>query len=191
MSDRSPMTMDLHRAEALSNAWRCALVALVRYRSSMSKPETAVAANVTGGRDPTRADNSLGPGVAPNTQLPAVATPSEPVVAGDPVTEPPPDVTEKVTETPETGVPAASTTRTAGLTGTAAPAGAVCPSPETAVTAAGDPSFGFGPAGSLFVHATMAVLSTATRNRRHTPVLPISFENIHHLMTRYRFTASP
>ena len=47
----------------------------------------------------------LAPTVVPSVQLPTVAMPEASVVAGEPVTEPPPEATVKVTLTPGTGLP--------------------------------------------------------------------------------------
>src|SRR5690348_569310 len=93
-----------------------------------------VAVNVTGLPlrlgSATVADIVLVPGVVPSVHPPTWATPEAFVVAvvGS-VRLPPPDVTAKVTEAPMIGFPAASSTRTAGATGTDVPAGADWPSP--------------------------------------------------------------
>src|SRR5712672_1417504 len=60
----------------------------------------------------------LVPAVVPSFQEPTVAMPAALVVWEPPVTEPPPDATAKVTETPATGLPNWSLTRTEGATAT-------------------------------------------------------------------------
>ena len=71
----------------------------------------------------------LTPATDPSVQLPTVAMPFDPVVAGLPETLPPPAVTVNVTDTPATGLSNPSVTNTAGDIGTAVPISAVCPSP--------------------------------------------------------------
>src|SRR5207245_6975833 len=56
--------------------------------------------------------------VRPSFQEPTVATPDELVVWEPLVSEPPPDATAKVTETPETGLPNWSVTSTDGAVAT-------------------------------------------------------------------------
>ena len=67
----------------------------------------------------------------------AAATPSAPVTFTLPAIEPPPRVTVNRIVTPPTGLPPPSTTRTAGATGTATPASALCPLPADAFMAVG------------------------------------------------------
>jgi len=66
-----------------------------------------VALKVTGEplSEPLVAVRVLELAVVPRVQLPTVAMPEASVVASVPVTEPPPEVTAKVTGTPETGLP--------------------------------------------------------------------------------------
>jgi hypothetical protein len=87
-------------------------------------PALPVAVKVTGEplRLPLLAVRVLAPAVAPNVQLPTAAMPAALVVAGEPVAEPPPEATVKVTPTPETGLPFASLTMTLGGVLTAVPA---------------------------------------------------------------------
>src|SRR5688572_30038481 len=66
--------------------------------------EMALAVNVTGGRPVTVADNEFAP-TFPRVQLPTAATPAALVVAAPPVTDPAPDTTAKVTDTPDFGLP--------------------------------------------------------------------------------------
>ena len=88
--------------------------------------EVPVAVNITGEpvSDPLVAARVFVPAVVPSIQLPAVATPFAPVVTDQPVTEPPPDITAKVTGTPLTGLLYASLMMTAGAAATAVPAAA-------------------------------------------------------------------
>ena len=83
-----------------------------------------VAVKVTGEplRLPLVAVKVLAPAVAPSVQLPTVAMPAALVVAGEPVTEPPPEATVKVTLTPGTGLLLVSVTMTLGGVLTAVPA---------------------------------------------------------------------
>src|SRR3954469_14645551 len=74
----------------------------------------AVAVNVTGASAATVAVTVLAPAADPSVQLPTVATPFDPVVAVAPVNVPPPDVTAKVTLTPDTALPADVFTTTLG-----------------------------------------------------------------------------
>ncbi len=112
--------------------------------SALAGPAVAVAVKVTGLPETpaasTVACKAFGPALLPSVQLPTVAMPSVPVDAVPAVTLPPPLVTANVTATLATGVPPASRTITAGRTGTAVPAGAVCPVPAAAATAAGAPT---------------------------------------------------
>lgn len=87
----------------------------------------AVAANVNGlpVKPVLVASNVFAPAVDPRVQLPTAAIPLASVVAVVPVILPPPEATEKVTETPETGLLFASVTNTLGGTGTAVPDAAV------------------------------------------------------------------
>ena len=94
-------------------------------------PTVPVAVNVTG--DPVRlplvAVTVLDPTDVPRVQLPTVAIPLAFVVTDAPVTEPPPDATANVTDTPETGLLLASFTITLGAVATAEPAVADWPLP--------------------------------------------------------------
>ncbi|HEX2094433.1 MAG TPA: hypothetical protein VHG28_18660 [Longimicrobiaceae bacterium] len=89
---------------------------------------------------PAEAVSVLAPAVLPSVQLPAVATPEALVVWVPPVTLPPPDATEKVTLTPETGLPCVSVIVTAGAVETAVPTVAVCPSPADLLMFAAAPA---------------------------------------------------
>ena len=60
----------------------------------------------------------LVPAVVPSFQEPTVAMPEALVVWEPPVSEPPPDATAKVTETPETGLPNWSVTSAEGAVAT-------------------------------------------------------------------------
>ena len=93
-----------------------------------------MAVKVTGEppRLPLVAVSELAPAVAPSVQLPTVAMPPALVVAGEPVTEPPPEATVKVTFTPLTGLLLVSVTITLGGVLTAVPADADWPSPPFA-----------------------------------------------------------
>lgn len=75
-----------------------------------------VAVKVTGDpvSDPLAAVSAFDPAVGPSVQLPTVAIPFEPVVADNPVPEPPPVATAKVTATPLTGLLFTSFTMTLG-----------------------------------------------------------------------------
>jgi len=87
--------------------------------------ELAPATNVTDGRPVTVADNEFTPGEMPRVQLPTVATPAAFVAVVAPVTDPPPDTTENVTDTSDLVLPLASLTTTDGRIGTTLPAAAV------------------------------------------------------------------
>jgi hypothetical protein len=81
------------------------------------------------------------PAMGPSVQLVTATRPSGPVVisvAG--FTTPPPETTTKVTPTPATGFPLASSTMTLGGTATRLPTGPDCPSPESISTAAAGPA---------------------------------------------------
>ena len=90
----------------------------------VAAPTVPVAVNVTGepARLPLVAVNVLDPTVVPSVQLPTAAMPLVFVVTDALVTEPPPDVTANVTETPETGLPFASVICTLGAVAIAEPA---------------------------------------------------------------------
>ena len=90
----------------------------------MAGPDVAVAVKFTGEplRVPLVAVKVLAPALAPNVQLPTMAMPAELVVADEPVTEPPPEATAKVTLTPGTGLPCAAVTMTLGSVLTGVPA---------------------------------------------------------------------
>ena len=94
--------------------------------------EIPVAVNVTGdpARVPLVAVKVFGPVDVPKVQLPIVATPPASVVVINPVAEPLPEVTAKVTLTPLTGLPFASFTITLGSVATEVPTVADCPLPE-------------------------------------------------------------
>src|SRR5581483_11991471 len=100
---------------------------------------TPVAWKVTGlpARLPEVACSVFEPAVEPSVHEPTVATPSAPVVVLPPVSEPPPELTAKVTETPATGLPYWSVTIADGAVGTSVATVAVSPSPPfTAIDAA-------------------------------------------------------
>ena len=88
-------------------------------------PAVAVALNETLVRLPELALRTFAPADGPSVHDPTVAMPAAFVTAVAPVTDPPPDVTEKVTDTPDVGLPFASLMMTDGGTGTALPAAAV------------------------------------------------------------------
>lgn len=90
----------------------------------VAAPAVPVAVKVTGEpvSDPLVAVSVLVPAVVPSVQLPTVAMPSTPVVADNPVPEPPPVAMVKVTATPLTGASVASLTITLGNVVTAVPA---------------------------------------------------------------------
>src|SRR5437773_564178 len=81
-------------------------------------PGVAVAVNVAGLAPATLARSVFVPAVEPSVQLPSVATPSAPDVAGEPVTLPPPAVVANDTAAPATALPYWSRTATAGATET-------------------------------------------------------------------------
>jgi hypothetical protein len=99
-----------------------------------------VAVKTTGVIEPTLAESELAPAPEPRVHPPTVATPLAFVVCVPPVTDPPPVVTENVTDAPVTRFPFASFTMTDGAIGTAVPTGAVCASPALFVIEAAAPA---------------------------------------------------
>src|SRR5438128_5780453 len=87
----------------------------------------------------TAAVRVFGPGLLPTVQLPTVATPLVAVACVAPVTLPPPVATVKVTCALATGMPAVSSTSTAGAKLRAYPIRPVWPSPARTATDAGGP----------------------------------------------------
>lgn len=73
-----------------------------------------VAVKMTGVSEPTDAVNVFGPAPAPRLHEPTVAIPDASVVTDPPVTEPPPAVTTKFTDTPAIGTAFWSVTSTDG-----------------------------------------------------------------------------
>ena len=94
-------------------------------------PAVAVALMVTGlpVRTPEVAVIVLVTAAVPRVQLPTVAIPEAFVTGDPPVRPPPPAVTAKVTETPDTGLPWASVTSTDGAMARVAPTVSACPPP--------------------------------------------------------------
>src|SRR5262245_51214180 len=86
----------------------------------VAAPATPVALN-SSSASPEVAFNLFAPAVVPSVHEPTVATPFEPEVGVAPVIAPPPESTEKVTDTPPTTFPHSSTVFTLGLTETPAP----------------------------------------------------------------------
>src|SRR5438309_188823 len=101
---------------------------------------TPVALIVTDVRPDELAVSVFAPSPVPSVQLPTVATPLASVVAFGPVTEPPPEPTEKVTATPETGLPWLSVTSTDGAVATLWFTVAVWPSPPLIESAPAAPA---------------------------------------------------
>src|SRR5213595_2381992 len=100
--------------------------------SRVAVPAVPVAVNVTGlpASDPDAAVNVFDPAVGPSVHDATAATPSAPVVTGlVGLTLPPPVPGANVTPTPATGLPNWSRTITDGVTATAVPTRADCPSP--------------------------------------------------------------
>ena len=97
----------------------------------LAAPAVPVALKVTG--DPVRpalvAVSVFEPAAVPSFQLPTVAMPEASVFAFQPVIDPPPEPTAKVTLTLLTGLPPASMTLTLGLTPTFVFTVAFWPSP--------------------------------------------------------------
>ena len=90
-------------------------------------PTIPVAVKVIGAplRPTAIAISVLVPAAVPSVQLPTEARPSTPVTSVSPVMLPTPDVTAKMTVTPETGWPLPSVTITVGAVATIAPTTAV------------------------------------------------------------------
>ena len=95
------------------------------FESVAAGPAVDDAVNETAASAPVVAFNTFAPTTGPSVHDPTVATPAAFVTAADPVTEPPPDATEKLTVTFCVGLPLASFTRTDGGIATALPAMAV------------------------------------------------------------------
>jgi hypothetical protein len=85
----------------------------------------AVAVKETLESVPEVAVRTFAPVTGPSVHEPTVAMPEAFVTAVPLVTDPPPDATAKVTDTPDVGLPLASFTITDGGIGTALPAAAV------------------------------------------------------------------
>ncbi len=116
--------------------------------SCVAVPAVPVAVNVTGlpVKPEAVAVSVLVPAVGLRVQEVAAAIPSVPVVTGVVgVTVPLPAAAAKVTATPETGLPPASFTITAGGGVTAVPAGADVPPPFAAIDAAAPALSAIGP----------------------------------------------
>jgi hypothetical protein len=103
-----------------------------------------VTVNVTGVKPATVAVIVFTPAAGPSVQLPTVATPLLLVVVDPPESEPPPTVTENVTGTDASGLPAAAVTLTLGRIAACCPATPDCVVVEVASTAAGIVVFGVG-----------------------------------------------
>ncbi len=95
------------------------------FASDAAAPARDVAVNETAVRDPDVAVRTFAPTAGPSVHPPTVAIPDAFVTAVPPVTDPPPDATANVTDTPEAGLPFASFIRTEGGVDTALPAAAV------------------------------------------------------------------
>jgi hypothetical protein len=110
------------------------------FASEAAAPAVDVAVNATGVRPPKVALTTLVPVVGPSVHEPTVAMPAAFVDAVAPVTDPPPDTTAKVTDTPDAGLPLASLTMTDGGIGTALPATALWLSPAFFASEAAAPA---------------------------------------------------
>ncbi|MBK8003896.1 MAG: hypothetical protein IPK12_08085 [Gemmatimonadetes bacterium] len=110
--------------------------------SAAGAPAVAVAEKMTAGRSATDAASCTEPAVVGIVQLPTAASPLALVVAADPVTEPLPLATWKLTSTPAIGSPFWSSTRTVGTAATAVPTVADWLSPVTLASTAGTGSDG-------------------------------------------------
>ena len=92
------------------------------FASDVAAPAVEVAVNVTPARVPDVAVRTFAPAEGPSVQDPTVATPDASVTTVAPETEPPPLVTENVTDSPAIGDPRWSLTTTDGGGDTADPA---------------------------------------------------------------------
>jgi hypothetical protein len=90
--------------------------------SDVAVPAVEVAVNVTAPRIPEVAVRTFAPAEGPSVQDPTVAMPDESVTTVAPVTDPPPLVTENVTDSPAIGDPRWSLMTTDGGGNTAEPA---------------------------------------------------------------------
>ena len=145
---------------------------LSRERAADAGPGVPVALKVTGlpVSPATVALSVLAPACWPSVQVLA-AMPSLPVVTDAGETLPPPEATAQVTSTPETALPRASRTTTAGETGSALPTRAVWLSPACTATCAAGP----GPCGpetrSLLHVVTSGIIASANSRRANRGVI--------------------
>ena len=136
------------------------------------------ALKVTLGSPEAVATTTLRPMDVPSRQDVSEAIPLALVVAGDPTTLPPPEVTAKVTVMPDTGMPDASRTTTLGGSATLVPTGADWVVWETATIVTGCPAVpvavkvtGVTPAATA---RSVLVPGTLPRNQPPTAAVPVA-----------------